>query len=297
MIEREFIAQKTKEYYLKKYVAGVLKNVGISEIKLKKIPLGEKIVIHTSRPSLVVGSKGANIKDLTRVLKKEFSLENPQVEINEVKNPYLNARLVAEKVASSLERFGSARFKSVGHKIIENVMNSGALGVELIVSGKIPGARAKRWRFYQGYLKKCGDVAISGVQHAQATALLKSGVLGIQVSLMAPDITLPDAIVVYAEAVLQEEAAPAESKEDVSTAQKAPKKKKSSSRKSSSAKNSSTKSSVGKGRTRSRKQEAGKKEGAQKETEAVSQEASSREAPLENKLPEEKGKLSEATET
>ncbi len=222
MIEREFIAQKTKEYYLKRYVASILKNVGISQIRLKKIPLGEKIIIYTSRPSLVVGSKGANIKELTKVLKKEFKLENPQVEINEVKNPYLDAQLVAEKVASSLERFGSARFKSVGHKVMENVINSGALGVELIISGKIPGARAKSWRFYQGYLKKCGDVALTGVQHAQATALLKSGMLGVRVSIMPPDVALPDAIKVHAEGIKIENAVPSVSDEE---AQKKTKKK------------------------------------------------------------------------
>ena len=76
MIERQIVAQKTKEYYIQKYVESKLSNVGISQIKLKKIPMGEKIIIYTSRPSLIVGSKGGNIKDLTRVLKKEFHLEN-----------------------------------------------------------------------------------------------------------------------------------------------------------------------------------------------------------------------------
>ncbi len=210
MIERNFIAQKTKEYYLKKYIKNMLTNVGISQIKLKKIPLGEKIIIHTSRPSLVVGSKGSNIKDLTRTLKKEFQLENPQVEINEVKNIFLDAQLVAEKIASSLERFGSARFKSVGHKIMENVMNSGALGVELVISGKIPSARAKSWRFYQGYLKKCGDIAVVGVRHAQAAALLKSGIIGIKVSIMPPDLQLPDHVEVLDEPIKVVEVIPTE---------------------------------------------------------------------------------------
>ncbi len=201
MIEREFIAQKTKEFYIKKYIQEKLKNVGISEIKLKKIPLGEKIIIHTSRPSLVVGSKGSNIKDLTKVLKKEFSLENPQVEIVEVTNPFLDASIVAEKIATSLERFGSARFKGVGHKIMENVINSGALGIEVIISGKIPGARAKSWRFYQGYLKKCGDIAVVGVRKAQTAALLKSGIIGVKVAIMPPDIELPDHIDILDEPV------------------------------------------------------------------------------------------------
>mgnify|MGYP001617165573 CR=1 FL=1 len=174
--------------------------------------MGEKIIIFTSRPSLVVGSKGANIRDLTKTLKKEFNLENPQIEISEVKDVFLDAHLVAQKIANSLERFGSARFKSIGHKIMENVMNSGALGIELIISGKIPSARAKSWRFYQGYLKKCGDLATQGVRHAQASALLKSGVIGIKVSIMPPDIQLPDHVEILDESLPAEVTADSEEK-------------------------------------------------------------------------------------
>jgi len=201
MIEREFINQKTKEFYIKQYIEGRLHGVGISQIRLKKIPLGEKIIIHTDRPSLVVGSKGANIKELTGVLKKRFKLENPQVEINEVKNIFLDANIVAQKIVGSLERFGSARFKGVGHKVMENVMNSGALGVELIISGKIPGARAKNWRFYQGYLKKCGDFSVSGVKKAKKSALLKSGIIGIKVAIMPANLTLPDSVEILDEPI------------------------------------------------------------------------------------------------
>ena len=201
MIEREFIAQKTKEYYIKKYIESKLNKVGVSSIRLKKIPLGEKIIIETSRPSLIVGSKGSNIKDLTKTLKRDFKLENPQIEIIEVKKIFLDANIVAERIAGSLERFGSQRFKGVGHKIMENVMNSGALGVEIIISGKIPSARARNWRFYQGYLKKCGDVAIHGVKSAKTSALLKSGIVGIKVSIMPPDVILPDHIDILSEPI------------------------------------------------------------------------------------------------
>lgn len=194
MIERDFIAQKTKEFYIKKYLEAKLKGVGVSQIKLKKIPLGEKIIIQASKPSLIVGSKGANIRDLTKVLKRDFHLENPQIEINEIRDVFLDAKLVAEKIAGSMERFGSARFKSIGHKIMENVLNSGALGIEIIISGKIPSARARSWRFYQGYLKKCGDIALTGVRRAQTAALLKSGIVGIKVAIMPPDLQLPDTI-------------------------------------------------------------------------------------------------------
>ncbi len=201
MIEREFINQRTKEYYIKKYIEDQLKGVGISLIKLQKIPLGEKIIIHTNRPSLIVGSRGAHIRDLTKVLKTRFKLENPQIEINEVKDIFLDAKIVAQRIAGSLERFGSARFKSIGHKVMENVLNSGARGVEIIISGKIPGARAKSWRFYQGYLKKCGEIAHTGVRKAQASALLKSGVIGVKVAIMPPDLILPDHIEILQEPV------------------------------------------------------------------------------------------------
>ena len=190
-----------REKDIKKHIENKLKRVGISEIKLKKIPLGEKIIIQTSRPSLIVGSKGANVKDLTRTLKKDFKLENPQIEINEVKNIFLDAQIVAERIANSLERFGSARFKGVGHKIMANVMDSGALGVEIIISGKIPGSRARNWRFYQGYLKKCGDISISGVRRAEVAALLKSGIIGVKVAIMPPDVVLPDNVKILDEPV------------------------------------------------------------------------------------------------
>jgi small subunit ribosomal protein S3 len=80
------------------------------------------------------------------------------------------------------------------HKTMDEVMNSGALGVEIVISGKIPGARAKSWRVYSGYLKKCGDIAITGVSKASVRAVLKTGVVGVKVSIMPPDIKLPDNI-------------------------------------------------------------------------------------------------------
>ena len=76
MIERKFVSEKIKEFQIQQYVRDNLKNVGLSHIKIQRTPLGEKIIVHTSRPGLVVGRKGQNIKQLTKQLKKEFSLKN-----------------------------------------------------------------------------------------------------------------------------------------------------------------------------------------------------------------------------
>ncbi|MAH01685.1 MAG: 30S ribosomal protein S3 [Candidatus Woesearchaeota archaeon] len=194
MIERKFIAQKTKEYQIQEYINENLKNVGHSHTKMVKTPLGEKIVLYASRPGLIVGRKGQNIKELTKTLKKRFGLENPQIEISEVTDINLDANIVAERIANSLERFGTQKFKAIGHRVMEDVISAGALGIEITVSGKIPSSRAKSWRFYSGYLKKCGNIAIVDVDKAYVQAKLKTGVVGIKVSLMPPGIKLPDKV-------------------------------------------------------------------------------------------------------
>ncbi|MBI4150419.1 30S ribosomal protein S3 [Candidatus Woesearchaeota archaeon] len=205
MIERNIINQRMKEFQIEEYIFANLKNAGHSHTRVQRTPLGEKIIIYTSRPGMIVGRKGQNIKKLTITLKKMFDLENPQIEIAEVPNPNLDAQIIAERIALSLERFGSARFKGIAHKALQDVMGAGALGIEVHISGKVPSQRAKSWRFYQGYLKKCGDIALTGVYKAYATAKLKSGVVGVKVSIMPPTTVLPDDITVSDTPLPQEE--------------------------------------------------------------------------------------------
>lgn len=195
MIERQFIKQKLKEHQIQEFIASSLKGASHSHTKIQRTPLGDKIVIHAARPGLVVGRKGENIKNLTETLKKRFGLENPQVEIAEVENPNLDAQIIAERIVSGLERFGASKFKSIGHRAMTDVITAGAIGVEILIGGRgVPSSRSKSWRFYQGYLKKCGDVAISQVLKAKIFANLKTGTVGIKVKIMPPDIQLPDKV-------------------------------------------------------------------------------------------------------
>lgn len=206
MIERQFVAQKIKEFQIQEYVRNTLKRVGHSHTRLQKTPLGEKIVIYAMRPGLIVGKKGSNIKKLTNTLKRKFNLENPQIEIAEVDNPSIDAQIVAERIAETMEKFGSQRFKGICHKTMEDTMRNDALGIEILISGKVPSSRAKTWRFYTGYLKKSGDIAQIGVRKAYADAQLKTGTVGVQVRIMPADIELPDDIKIIAnrETVIEE---------------------------------------------------------------------------------------------
>ncbi len=194
MIERQFVKQKLKEHLIQEYIASKLNRTGYSHTEVKRTPLGEKVVIYTTRPGLVVGKKGETIQKLTLVLKKKFKMENPQIEIGEVVNPYLDVNYVCDRIVSTLERFGSKGFKSVGYKTLQIMMDAGAMGAEIVVSGKVPSARARSWRFSAGYLKKSGDTAITKVNKAEGSANLKSGVVGVKVSLMLPETELPDRI-------------------------------------------------------------------------------------------------------
>lgn len=223
MIERKFVKERLKEYQIKEYVSSTLRNVGHSDTRLQRTPLGEKIIVSASRPGLVVGRKGENIKKLTNTLKNKFSLENPQIEIEEVVNPNLDAQIIAERIASTIERFGIQKFKGVGHKTMQDVMTAGALGVEILMSGKIPSQRARSWRFYKGYLKKSGDVT-NDVLHAVTHANLKTGSIGIKVSIMPPDLKLPDNVKVKSEETIIIEEKTKETKKEET--EKIPKKRK-----------------------------------------------------------------------
>ncbi len=192
MIERKFVAQKLKEYQIQEYMASTLAKAGYSHTEIKRTPLGEKVIIYTTRPGLVVGKKGDNIKKLTAFLKKKFKMENPQIEIGDVENPTMDVNYIADRIAFNLERFGSKRFKSIGYKVLQDVIDAGALGAEVVLSGKIPSARARSWRFSAGYLKKSGEIHLYKVKKAIVGVNLKSGTIGIKVSIMTPDIELPD---------------------------------------------------------------------------------------------------------
>mgnify|MGYP001601776624 CR=1 FL=1 len=194
MIEKKILSQKIKEFQIKEFIAEEFEKTGYSHTKIQRTPLGDKITIYTSRPGLVVGRKGQNINRLTAILKRRFNMENPQIEIGEIENPYFDAQSISEKIAYALEKFGPKHFKSISYKTLQSIMDAGALGAEIVVSGKVPSSRAKSWRFMNGYLKKSGDIAVSKVVKGLAVAITKSGVIGIKVKIMPPTVDLPDKI-------------------------------------------------------------------------------------------------------
>lgn len=194
VIEKKFVKDKMREYAIKEYLDKFLDRVWFSHVEIQKTPVGVNIIIYSSKPGLVVGRGGASIRFIQEALKNKFNLESPVVEVREVDNPDLDTQIMAERIGTSLIKFGVSRFKAIGHKSLERMLKAGAIGVEIIISGKIPSSRARTWKFYGGYLPKCGDIAINNVQKGYKMVKLKSGVIGITVKMLPAGIKMPDHI-------------------------------------------------------------------------------------------------------
>jgi len=193
MEERKFIKLKKEEYGIKEYIKRDLGKGKISKLDIEYTPVGEKIIILTSKPGLIIGRRGEKIEELTSFLKTKFKLENPHIEIREIENPLFDAQLVADEIAMSLEKMGNLKFKVVAYKKLQEIIRAGALGCELRLSGKLPSERAKSWRFSEGYLKKAGEPS-KEINRAQAVALTKTGIIGIKVAIMTPYAKIYDRI-------------------------------------------------------------------------------------------------------
>lgn len=193
MEEKNTVKLKKEEFSIRENIKISLGKGKVSKVKIEYTPIGEKIIISTHKPGLVIGRKGERIEDLTKMLKAKFKFENPQIEIEEVKQSEFDAQIMADEIALGLERFGPIKFKTLAYRALQKILDAGALGVEIRLNGKLPGARAKPWRFAQGYLKKTGDSA-KVVDRAQSRAETKPGTVGVKVSILSPYAILKDRI-------------------------------------------------------------------------------------------------------
>ena len=191
-VERVFIEKGLKRAQLEEYLEKELEAAGYGGVDIRRTPMGTRITLYVERPGLVIGRKGRSIKQLTDVLARDYGVEKPQVEVAEIDVPELNASVMARRIAFALER--GRYFRRVGHAALSQIMQAGARGVEINISGKVRGERHRCERFYEGYLKKAGEPASKFVREGYAVAKLKPGVLGIRVRIMPPDIRLPDEV-------------------------------------------------------------------------------------------------------
>ena len=192
--ERKIVAEYVRRVLLKEYLMKEVSRAGFGGLDVQRTPMGTRVILTTERPGLVIGRRGQTIKNLTQVIEEQFGFENPQIEVQEVENASLNAQIMAEKLAFSLER--GWHFRRAGHSTVRRIMDSGARGCYIIVAGKLSGQRHRTEKFKEGNIKFCGDTKAQFIEHGYAVAKLKMGVIGVTVEIMVKDAKMPADITV-----------------------------------------------------------------------------------------------------
>ena len=187
--ERRFVAENIRRVLLKEYLMKEVSRAGFGGLDVQRTPLGTRVILTTERPGLVIGRKGQTIKNLTTAIEEQFGFENPQIEVQEVKDPNLNAQIMAEKLAFSLER--GWHFRRAGYSSVRRIMDSGAKGCYIIIAGKLTGQRHRTEKFKDGNIKFCGEPKANFMDQGYAVAKLKMGVIGVTVQIMEPNAKLP----------------------------------------------------------------------------------------------------------
>jgi len=202
-VVKHFITESVKKTEIDEFLQEKLERAGYGGVSISKTPLGTHIVIYAMRPGLVIGRGGETIRELATTLEEKFKVSNPQISVSEIEIPELNAYVVASRVASALQR--GIHFRRAGFWALNQVTDAGALGAEIIISGKLRTERARFEKFRAGYLPKCGDAALKYVRKAEAHIQLKPGIFGIRVKIMPPDAKFPDKIQIAEAPPLEEE--------------------------------------------------------------------------------------------
>jgi len=187
--ERKIVAEYVRRVLLKEYLMKEVSRAGFGGLDVQRTPMGTRVILTTERPGLVIGRRGQTIKNLTQVIEEQFGFENPQIEVQEVENASLNAQIMAEKLAFSLER--GWHFRRAGHSTVRRIMDAGARGCYIIVAGKLSGQRHRTEKFKEGNIKFCGDTKAQFIEHGYAIAKLKMGVIGVTVEIMVKDAKMP----------------------------------------------------------------------------------------------------------
>ena len=189
-IERKFVNDGYVKASMDEYFAEQLNRAGYGGMELNRTPMGTQIIIYSEKPGMVIGKAGKVIRKLTRDVATKYNLENPQIDAQEVKRPELNAQMMASRLASSIER--GWYFRKAGHNTLRAVMSAGALGCEVVISGKLTGARSRVEKFVNGHVKHSGHPVQEVVDEGFAVAIKKLGTLGCKVRIIQPDVVLPD---------------------------------------------------------------------------------------------------------
>lgn len=184
--KRKFIKDGVFEAELNEFLTRTLAEDGYAGIEVRVSPNRTEVIVRATRTREVLGEKGRRIRELTSLVQKRFGFPPDTVELlaERVTARGLCAMAQAESLRYKLLRGLAVRRAAYG--VLRNIMESGAKGCEVVVSGKLRAQRAKSMKFKDGYMIATGEAAREYVSEATRAVLMRQGVLGVKVKIMLP---------------------------------------------------------------------------------------------------------------
>jgi len=175
---------------LKDYLREAIKDSGFSHAEISKTPTGTRVALHVTRPGIVIGRKGTGIRALTEKLATDFELKNPQISVVEIDKPELVPGVMCNRMAAHIER-GTA-FRRATMWTLKQIMESGAMGVQITISGKLRGDRSAFEKHTAGILPRAGHHAEIIVEQDIAHVKTAMGLIGIRIRIARKEKLIPE---------------------------------------------------------------------------------------------------------
>ena len=175
---------------LNNYLKEAIKEAGFSTVEVSKTPTGTRVILYVTRPGIVIGRKGTGIKELTEKLENEFGLKNPQLSVEEIKKPELSPRVMCNRMASHIQR-GTA-FRRATMWTMQQIMENGAMGTQITISGKLRGDRSAFEKHVAGILPRAGHHADVIVDEDITHVETPMGLIGIRIRIARNEKYIPE---------------------------------------------------------------------------------------------------------
>jgi len=175
---------------LNEFLRTEIKDAGFSKVDITKTPTGTRVTLYVTRPGIVIGKKGFGIKALTQKLETDYGLKNPQIAVEEIAKPELSPSVMCNRMGSHIER-GTA-FRRATMWTLQQIMDGGAMGVQITVSGKLRGDRSAFEKHTAGILPRSGYHAETIVEEDIAHVRTPMGLIGIRIRIALKEKLMPE---------------------------------------------------------------------------------------------------------
>jgi small subunit ribosomal protein S3 len=186
--KKDYLTKFHQDLKIRAYIVKKLKDASVSNVVIERSANKIRVTIHTAKPGVIIGKKGADIEDIKKALGK-FTKDEISVNINEVRRPEIDAAIVAQGIAQQLERRVS--YKKAMKRAIQSAMKMGAEGIRANVSGRLNGGEIARMEWYRE-----GRVPLhtlrADIDFSKAIAQTTYGVLGVKVWIYKGEILAHD---------------------------------------------------------------------------------------------------------